>query len=66
MSERRDPVEIPKNAMPAAEKRNVCSGDQTEHQGELLALFRLLVRQPLTDHDFQTCPICRRYGIGQI
>ena len=33
---------------------------------ELLALFRLLVREPPADHDFGTCPICKRYGISGI
>ena len=33
---------------------------------ELLALFRLLVREPPTDHDFRTCPICKQYGITGI
>jgi hypothetical protein len=33
---------------------------------ELLALFRLLVREPPPDHDFATCPICKRYGITTI
>jgi hypothetical protein len=33
---------------------------------ELLALFRLLLREPPADHDFGTCPICKRYGITGI
>lgn len=32
----------------------------------LIALFRLLTRQPPADHDFATCPICKRYGIESI
>jgi hypothetical protein len=32
----------------------------------LLPLFRLLVREPPKDHDFKTCPICKRYGISEI
>jgi hypothetical protein len=35
-------------------------------RGALLALFRLLVRNPPRDHDFRTCPICKRYGITEI
>jgi hypothetical protein len=35
-------------------------------QAALLALFRLLVREPPRDHDFRTCPICKRYGITKI
>jgi len=37
-------------------------GDRTA----LLALFRLLVREPPRDHDFRTCPICKRYGLTKI
>ena len=33
---------------------------------ELLALFRLLLREPPVDHDFRTCPVCKRYGITGI
>jgi hypothetical protein len=33
---------------------------------ELLALFRLLVREPPPDHDFKTCAVCQRYGIADI
>jgi hypothetical protein len=33
---------------------------------ELVALFRLLMREPPADHDFRTCPICKRHGISRI
>jgi hypothetical protein len=33
---------------------------------ELIALFRLLVREPPPDHDFGTCQICNRYDITGI
>jgi len=33
---------------------------------ELLALFRLLAREPPSDHDFKTCVVCKRYGISHI
>jgi hypothetical protein len=39
---------------------------QAVRQAELLALFRLLVREPPRDHNFRTCPICKRYGITEI
>jgi hypothetical protein len=39
---------------------------QDNRRAELLALFRLLVREPPKDHDFRVCPICRRYGITRI
>jgi hypothetical protein len=35
-------------------------------RADLVALFRLLLREPLPDHDFKTCPICKRYGITRI
>ena len=35
-------------------------------RAELLTLVRLLMREPPPDHDFQTCPICKRYGISSI
>jgi len=39
---------------------------QDGRQAELIALFRLLMRDPPQDHDFRTCPICKRYGITEI
>jgi hypothetical protein len=33
---------------------------------ELLALIRLIIREPPADHDFGTCPICKHYGIKSI
>jgi hypothetical protein len=35
-------------------------------RAELLLLLRLLLREPPVDHNFQTCPICQRYGITEI
>jgi hypothetical protein len=37
-----------------------------ETSPELLALFRLLMREPPADHDFNTCAICKHYGITRI
>jgi hypothetical protein len=40
---------------------------QAECDGaDLLPLFRLLARQPAKDHDFRTCPICKKHGITEI
>jgi hypothetical protein len=33
---------------------------------ELVALMRLLLKEPPPDHDFATCPICKKYGITEI
>jgi len=35
-------------------------------QGALVALLRLLTREPPPGHDFKTCPICKRHGIKKI
>lgn len=35
-------------------------------RADLVALFRLLLREPPPDHDFKTCPLCKRYGITSI
>jgi hypothetical protein len=35
-------------------------------RAELLALLRLLTRQPPPGHDFKTCAICRHHGITEI
>ena len=32
---------------------------------ELIALFRLLVKEPPPDHNFETCEICKDHGITQ-
>lgn len=41
-------------------------GIEESERAALLALFRLLVREPPRDHDFRACPICKRYGITKI
>lgn len=46
------------------EKSDAAAGG--EARAELLALFRLLLKQPPKDHDVRTCPICKRYGITEI
>jgi len=35
-------------------------------RAELLTLLRFLMREPPPDHDFATCPTCKRYGITGI
>lgn len=37
-----------------------------EIRADLMALFRLLLKQPPKDHDVRTCPICKRYRITEI
>ena len=32
----------------------------------LVALLRLLTREPPSDHDFTTCPLCTQHGIEKI
>lgn len=34
-------------------------------ESTLLAL-RFLLREPPIDHDFENCPICKKYGMGNI
>jgi hypothetical protein len=40
--------------------------DQRGEPGALLALLRLLTREPPPSHDFKTCPVCKQYGITKI
>jgi hypothetical protein len=40
--------------------------DVSEIRPELVALIRMLLREPPADHDFKTCPICEGYGITSI
>jgi len=35
-------------------------------RADIVALFRLLMREPPKDHDFRTCPVCERHGITSI
>jgi hypothetical protein len=46
------------------------SGNQEpkeEHvPAELIALFRILLKEPPPDHNFETCEICKRHGITQL
>jgi len=37
-----------------------------DDQADLLALFRLLMKEPPRGHDFRTCLICQRHGITTI
>ena len=37
-----------------------------EPHAELVALFRLLMREPPTGHDFRTCPSCKQCAITTI
>ena len=41
-------------------------GAQKIRRAELLALFRILVKEPPPGHDFRTCPICKEFGITSI
>ena len=50
---------------PPKEIRDRELNSQNRHT-ELLALLRLLTREPPRDHDFKTCPICKRHGITTI
>jgi hypothetical protein len=40
--------------------------EESVEPAEILALFRLLTREPPHGHDFKTCPICTEYGITEI
>lgn len=39
---------------------------QDARRDEVVALFRFLMKEPPQDHDFRTCPTCKRYGITGI
>lgn len=39
---------------------------QKIRRAELIALFRILTKEPPPDHDFNTCPICKRFGLTSI
>ena len=41
-------------------------GESRVEDGALLALLRLLTREPPKDHDFKTCPICQYYEIEKL
>lgn len=40
--------------------------EEQNERGALIALLRLLTREPPAGHDFKTCPICKRHGIERI
>lgn len=51
------------------EDTSIVSGAPSASEGaraDLIALFRLLLKQPPKEHDFRTCPICKRFGITGI
>jgi hypothetical protein len=53
-----------------SEENTAQTGDAASAHGkaraDLIALFRLLLKQPPKDHDFRNCPICKRYRITEI
>lgn len=55
-----------KSETPQSNPEVESEGIEEADRSALLALFRLLVREPPRDHDFNTCPICKRYGITKI
>jgi len=60
------PVESTTGSNAAAQTQKDTEISQSSEQFDSLALFRLLTREPPSDHDFRTCPICTRYGITEI
>lgn len=54
------------SALPAVIQNETGDQQRDGERLELIALFRLLMREPPADHDFRTCPICKRYGITRI
>lgn len=55
------------NGIQGRDTVSASSGDvSAADPAALLALFRLLLREPPADHDFITCPICKEYGITGI
>jgi len=55
----------PQNNQPA-KPDNENEAARTIRRAELLALFRILMKEPPPDHDFATCPICKRFGLTSI
>jgi len=37
-----------------------------DDRGDVVALFRLLLREPPPEHDIKACTVCKRYGITSI
>jgi hypothetical protein len=48
------------------ESEETKSSEREHTSAEIVALLRLLTREPPPGHDFATCPICKRYGITKI
>jgi hypothetical protein len=48
----------PKSLEESADKKD-------EATDQLLSLLRLLFREPPPEHDFKSCPICKRYKITE-
>lgn len=50
----------------SASSQSENTAERPVEHGEILALFRLLTREPPPGHDFKTCPICKNYGVTEI
>jgi hypothetical protein len=66
MPSNREPAERLRVGKTGFQDLPMSPNDQVHHKRDLIALFRLLVREPGKEHDFQTCPTCRRHGITSI
>jgi hypothetical protein len=62
---RKRPTSKPDAGIDGESSNNEEIAPETE-RADLVPLFQLLLRQPPPDHDFATCPICKRYGITTI
>ena len=51
---------------PSTAKGKDPDNDPPSFAPELVALFRLLMREPPPGHDSKRCPLCRAYGIKRI
>lgn len=48
------------------QKQDGINSAEKEDRMDLSLLLRLLLREPPPGHNFDSCPICKRYGIERI
>jgi hypothetical protein len=58
--------ESPQSDMIDMTPHNAGHPERPPEEVTMLALFRLLMKDPGANHDFHTCATCKRYGITEI
>lgn len=66
MAETQNHPEAEDSQVRSHNRERVPAPDAAGVRPEVMALIRMLLREPPKGHDISNCPICKRYGITTI